>query len=65
MKGIGNNQNLNGALRVVLFFMKEISENRYNELVAEIDDLIDKYSQRKSVDMILNKISGLDELHLY
>lgn len=30
MKGIGNNQNLNGALRVVLFFMKEISENRYN-----------------------------------
>lgn len=65
MKGIGNNQNLNGALRVVLFFMKEISENRYNELVAEIDDLIGKYSQRKSVDMILNKISGLDELHLY
>lgn len=27
-KGIGENQNLNGALRVVLFMMKQISENR-------------------------------------
>lgn len=65
MKGIGNNQNLNGALRVVLYFMKEISKNRYDELITDIDDLISKYSQRKSVEMILNKISGLDELHLY
>ncbi len=39
-KGIGENQNLNGALRVVLFMMKQISENRYNDLIKEIDALI-------------------------
>ena len=30
-KGIGQNQNLNGALHVVLYMLKQVSENRYNE----------------------------------
>lgn len=63
MKGIGNNQNLNGALRVVLFLMKQISEKRHNELLEEIDNLIAKYYQNKKVKDILDNISGLKELH--
>lgn len=62
-KGIGENQNLNGALRVVLFMMKQISGNRYNDLIREIDALILKYSQFPAVKGILSSISGLDQLH--
>lgn len=63
MKGIGENQNLNGALRVVLYMMKEISENRYNEVIASIDELIKKYEQYPAVKEILASISGLNQLH--
>lgn len=62
-KGIGENQNLNGALRVVLFMMKQISENRYNDLIKEVDALILKYSKFPAVENILTSISGLDQLH--
>ncbi len=62
-KGIGENQNLNGALRIVLFMMKQISENRYNDLIKEIDALILKYSEYPAVKSILSSISGLDQLH--
>lgn len=62
-KGIGENQNLNGALRIVLFMMKQISENRYNDLIKEIDALILKYSEFPVVKRILSSISGLDQLH--
>ena len=62
-KGIGENQNLNGALRVVLFMMKQISENRYNDLIKEIDALIAKYSKFSVVEDILSSISGLNQLH--
>lgn len=31
LKGIGQNQNLNEALHVVLYMLKQVSENRYNE----------------------------------
>lgn len=63
-KGIGENQNLNGALRVVLYMMKEISENRYNELIKSIDELIKKYEQFPKVKYILTSVSGLNQLHL-
>ncbi|MDE6271189.1 MAG: Abi family protein [Muribaculaceae bacterium] len=62
-KGIGENQNLNGALRVVLYMMKQISENRYNELVDDIDSLINKYCAFPEIENILNSISGLNQLH--
>ena len=62
-KGIGENQNLNGALRIVLFMMKQISKNRYNDLIKEIDVLILKYSKFPVIESILSSISGLDQLH--
>lgn len=62
-KGVGENQNLNGALRIVLFMMEQISENRYNDLIKEIDALILKYSEFPVVKSILSLISGLDQLH--
>jgi len=62
-KGIGNNQNLNGALRVVIYMMNQISTNRGKELVNDIDALIEKYSVYPQVNKILNTISGLSELH--
>ena len=46
-KGIGENQNLNGALRIILFMMKQISENRYNDLIKDIDMLIDNKTGKR------------------
>lgn len=63
MKGIGDNQNLNGALRVVLYLMEQISVNRHNELIQSIDDLVQKYNEYPTLNAILTSISGLDELH--
>lgn len=62
-KGIGENQNLNGALRVALYMMKQVSENRCNELLADIDSLIAKYGAFPEVNAILTSISGLGQLH--
>lgn len=63
MKGIGENQNLNGALRVVLYMMSQISQNRAKELMNDIDSLIAKFSVDPEVLTILNNISGLSQLH--
>lgn len=62
-KGIGENQNLNGALRIILFMMKQISENRYNNLIKDIDMLILEYSKYPVIEDILSSISGLNQLH--
>ena len=62
-KGIGENQNLNGALRVVLYMMNQISEHRHKELLADIDELIDQYCIFPKVQNILMNISGLRQLH--
>lgn len=62
-KEIWKKQNLSGALRIVLFMMEQISENRYNDLIKEIDALILKYSEFPVVKSILSLISGLDQLH--
>lgn len=62
-KGIGENQNLNGALRIILFMMKQISENRYNDLIKDIDMLILEYSKYPVIKDILSSISGLNQLH--
>lgn len=59
MRGIGQNQNLNGAIHVVLYLVKQISVNRYNEYKAEIEALIKKYSKSPAVRHILESISGL------
>lgn len=64
MKGIGENQNLNGALRVVLYMMGQISINRASELLSDIDALILKYGEPyPEVNAILTAISGLGQLH--
>lgn len=63
LKGIGENQNLNGALRVIIYMMNQISGNRYNELMKDIDNLIEKYSQFPKVKSILLDIGGLGQLH--
>lgn len=62
-KGIGENQNLNGALRVVLYMMSQVSQNRARELMNDIDSLIAKYGVNPEVSRILNDISGLGQLH--
>lgn len=62
-KGIGENQNLNGALRVVIYMLSQVSENRAKELVDEIDALISKYGAYPEVRRVLNDIGGLGQLH--
>ena len=63
MKGIGENQNLNGALRVVIYMLSQVSENRSKELMNEIDALIQKHKQSVQVSRILDEISGLSQFH--
>lgn len=62
-KGIGENQNLNGALRVVIYMMSQISANRAKELIDDINSLIQRYSENNEVNAVLNNISGLGQLH--
>lgn len=62
-KGIGENQNLNGALRVVIYILSQVSENRAKELADEIDALISKYGAYPEVRRVLNDIGGLGQLH--
>ena len=64
MKGIGNNQNLNGATRVILYMLKQISEKRYNELLADICALINRYGVNEKVRNILFNISGFRDLRI-
>ena len=59
LKGISENQNLNGALHVVLYMLKQVSVNRYNQWKKEIDDLIEEYSQYPRVGQVLRSIGGL------
>lgn len=63
MKGIGNNQNLNGATRVILYMLKQVSVKRHNELLNEIDTLIAKYCKTQTVKDIIMNISGFRDLH--
>ena len=58
-KGIGANQNLNGALHVVLYMLKQVSVNRFNELKEEIENLIKEYSKYPKLADILQDVSGL------
>ncbi len=59
MRGIGENQNLNGAIHVVLYIIKQISVNRYNEYKMEIETLIKRYGSYPMVRQILEEVSGL------
>lgn len=62
LKGIGQNQNLNGALHVILYMLKQVSENRYNEWKKEINDIILEYSNYPQVAQILQNIAGLKNI---
>lgn len=63
MKGIGDNQNLNGIVRIVLYMLSQISQKRASELTTEIDDLLRKYGTNETITHILLKISGFKDLH--
>lgn len=62
-KGIGEIQNLNGALRVVIYMLSQVSENRSKGLMSEIDALITKYGVYPEENRILTSVSGLEQLH--
>lgn len=59
INNVGQNQNLNGAIHIMLYLVKQISINRYNEYNDEIKDLIKKYSKSSAVRQILEIVSGL------
>ena len=61
--GIGTNQNLNGATRVILYMMRQVSQKRANELQKDIDGLLAKYGANEEVKDILLNISGFKDLH--
>ncbi|MDE6009404.1 MAG: Abi family protein [Muribaculaceae bacterium] len=63
IKGIGTNQNLNGATRVILYMLRQVSQKRANELQEEIDALLAKNREFKPVNDILQNISGFKDLY--
>ena len=62
--GANNFRNLNGAITVVLYMLKQVSVNRYNEMVSEIKALIRHYSTSPKVAAIISDISGLTETNV-
>lgn len=59
MDNVGKNQNLNGALYIVLYLIKQISVNRYQDYKNEIDALIKKYCVEPAIRNVLITVSGL------
>ena len=54
-------QNLNGAITVLLYVLKHISQNRANDLQRELDELYTRFKkQRVELVEILKKCSGLN-----
>ena len=60
VKGAKNFRNLNGSIAIVLYMLRQVSENRYDDMVADIQALIRHYSQSPKVAEIILNISGLD-----
>ena len=49
-------------LHVILYMLKQVSENRYNEWKKEINDIILEYSNYPQVAQILQNIAGLKNI---
>lgn len=64
IKGAKNFRNLNGSITVVLYMLRQVSENRYNDMAADIQALIRHYSLSPKVAEIILNISGLDADHI-
>lgn len=62
MKGIEKNQNLNGAIHVIIYMLQQISDKRSQELQDDIKSLLSKYSESLAVKKILLSISGFGEI---
>lgn len=60
-KDIGKNQNLNGAIHILLYMLKRISVNRHDDCAKEIGNLLCEYKQNKNIAEILYNVSGLRE----
>ncbi|MED9995566.1 MAG: Abi family protein [Paludibacteraceae bacterium] len=60
MKNVAHNQNLNGALMIVLYMVKQVSQNRYNDLIKELNELIAEYTKKSaSIEYVIKNISGI------
>ncbi len=64
VRGAKNFRNLNGAIAVVLYMLKQVSINRYHELIEEIKRLINHYSKSVKVAEVISEISGLSATEL-
>ena len=59
IKGAKNFRNLYGAVSVVLYMLRQVSENRYNDMVDELNSLLKKYMVMPNVKNVIENISGL------
>ncbi len=59
MNEVSKNQNLNGALKILMYLVKQVSKNRYNDLKKELLQILKKYTQREDIQQIIQEISGL------
>lgn len=60
MQDVGVNQNLNGVLKVVCYFINEVSVHRYDNFIEEVYKLLSKDSYSEVVKNIIKKISGIN-----
>jgi abortive infection bacteriophage resistance protein len=61
ISGAENFRNLNGSIMVVLYLLRQISENRYNDMVEKLNALIRKYSTSNNVLEVITTVSGLSK----
>lgn len=61
LKGIGSNQNLNGALHVVIYMLGQISCNREEELRCQLRALVEEVCRSHRLREILKSTSGIVE----
>lgn len=59
ISGSVNFRNLKGSISVVLYLLKQVSENRYSDMMAEVNGLVERYSTNARVRGVLENISGL------
>lgn len=59
ISGKKNFSNLYGSIAVILYMLKQVSINRYNDMVTELINLVNHYSKTPEVKQIIENISGI------
>lgn len=57
-----DHHNLNGAIQVIHYMLKQVSVNRANDMKTELKSLFDKYKAYPEVQKIIKEATGIEEI---